>query len=225
MIKVLMIEDDAELAEILTEYLEQFDIKIKNVEDPYMGLALLENEKFDLIILDLTLPGIDGLDVCKEIRKESSTPIIISSARHDIMDKVTALENGADDYLPKPYNPRELEARIRTILRRQPILKQDEKEQEEKDLVLDEDKQEIKHLGKVLDLTAAEYGILSYLMKKEGGVVSREELIYNIEAISEESSNKSIDVIVGRIRQKLGESPKEPKHIKSVRGIGYKYIP
>ena len=224
MIKVLMIEDDAELAEILTEYLEQFDIKIKNVEDPYLGLALLENEKFDLIILDLTLPGIDGLDVCKEIRKESSIPIIISSARHDIMDKVTALENGADDYLPKPYNPRELEARIKTILRRQPTIVNPQAENKEKDLILDENKQEIRHHGKVLDLTAAEYGILSYLMKKEGGVVSREELIYNIEAISEESSNKSIDVIVGRIRQKLGESPKEPKHIKSVRGIGYKYI-
>ncbi len=224
MIKVLMIEDDAELAEILTEYLEQFDIKIKNVEDPYLGLALLKNEKFDLIILDLTLPGIDGLDVCKEIRKESSIPIIISSARHDIMDKVTALENGADDYLPKPYNPRELEARIKTILRRQPTIVNPQAENKEKDLILDENKQEIKHHGKVLDLTAAEYGILSYLMKKEGGVVSREELIYNIEAISEESSNKSIDVIVGRIRQKLGESPKEPKHIKSVRGIGYKYI-
>ncbi len=224
MIRVLMIEDDAELAEILTEYLEQFDIKIKNVEDPYMGLALLENEKFDLIILDLTLPGIDGLDVCKEIRKESNIPIIISSARHDIMDKVTALENGADDYLPKPYNPRELEARIRTILRRQPLINQKIQNDKEKDLVLDENKQEIRHFDKVLDLTAAEYGILSYLMKKEGGVVSREELIYNIEAISEESSNKSIDVIVGRIRQKLGESPKEPKHIKSVRGIGYKFV-
>ncbi len=224
MIKILMIEDDAELAEILTEYLEQFDIKIKNVEDPYLGLALLENEKFDLVILDLTLPGIDGLDVCKEIRKESSIPIIISSARHDIMDKVTALENGADDYLPKPYNPRELEARIKTILRRQPTIITPQTQNREKDLVLDEKKQEIRHHGEVLELTAAEYGILSYLMKKEGGVVSREELIYNIEAISEESSNKSIDVIVGRIRQKLGESPKEPKHIKSVRGIGYKFI-
>ena len=224
MIKVLMIEDDAELAEILTEYLEQFDIKIKNVEDPYMGLAFLENEKFDLVILDLTLPGIDGLDVCKEIRKENSIPIIISSARHDIMDKVTALENGADDYLPKPYNPRELEARIKTILRRQPTIINPEIQNREKDLILDENKQEIKYHGKVLDLTAAEYGILSYLMKKEGGVVSREELIFNIEAINEESSNKSIDVIVGRIRQKLGESPKEPKHIKSVRGIGYKFI-
>ncbi len=224
MIKVLMIEDDAELAEILTEYLEQFDIKIKNVEDPYLGLPLLSVEKFDLIILDLTLPGIDGLDVCKEIRKESDIPIIISSARHDIMDKVTALENGADDYLPKPYNPRELEARIRTILRRKPTITPKDEEKKEKEIVLDEKKQEISLKGEVLDLTAAEYGILSYLMKKEGGVVSREELIYNIEAISEESSNKSIDVIVGRIRHKLGESPKEPKHIKSVRGVGYKFV-
>ncbi len=224
MIKVLMIEDDAELAEILTEYLEQFDIKIKNVEDPYLGLPLLSVEKFDLIILDLTLPGIDGLDLCKEIRKESDIPIIISSARHDIMDKVTALENGADDYLPKPYNPRELEARIRTILRRKPTITPKEEEKKEKEIVLDEKKQEISLRGEVLDLTAAEYGILSYLMKKEGGVVSREELIYNIEAISEESSNKSIDVIVGRIRHKLGESPKEPKHIKSVRGVGYKFV-
>ncbi len=225
MIKVLMIEDDAELAEILTEYLEQFNIKVKNIEDPYLGLSVLSVEKFDLIILDLTLPGIDGLDVCKEIRKDYDIPIIISSARHDIMDKVTALENGADDYLPKPYNPRELEARIKTILRRQPSIKKDDEKDKTKELVLDENKQEIKFRGKLLDLTAAEYGILSYLMKKEGGVVSREELIYNIEAISEESSNKSIDVIVGRIRQKLGESPKEPKHIKSVRGIGYKFIP
>ncbi len=223
MIKVLMIEDDGELAEILTEYLEQFNIKIKNVEDPYLGLSMLSVENFDLVILDLTLPGMDGLDVCKEIRKDYDIPIIISSARHDILDKVTALENGADDYLPKPYNPRELEARIKTILRRQPNLNIHE-EEKEKELVEDKDKQEIKLNGKLLDLTAAEYGILSYLMKKEGGVVSREELIYNIEAISEESSNKSIDVIVGRIRHKLGESPKEPKHIKSVRGIGYKFV-
>ncbi len=224
MIKVLMIEDDGELAEILTEYLSQFDIKVKNVEDPYLGLSILSVEKFDLIILDLTLPGIDGLDVCKEIRQDYNIPIIISSARHDIMDKVTALENGADDYLPKPYNPRELEARIRTILRRQPIINKNENEKKQSEIILNEKNHEIKYKNKALDLTAAEYGILRYLIKKEGGVVSREELIYNVEAISEESSNKSIDVIIGRIRHKLGESPKEPKHIKAVRGIGYKFI-
>jgi len=228
MTKILMIEDDLELAEILTEYLEQFDITVTTVEDPFMGLSTLNVEIFDLIILDLTLPGIDGLDVCKEIRKKHSTPIIISSARHDITDKVTAIDNGADDYLPKPYNPMELQARIKSLLRRNQqidnvnsIMQEEERKE---DLVVDENAMSIKFFDKELILTGAEYGILSYLIKKDGGVVSREELIYNVNVISEDTSNKSIDVIIGRIRQKLNENSKEPKYIQSVRGIGYKYI-
>lgn len=220
-----MIEDDLELAEILTEYLEPFDIQITTADDPYMGLSILDTQKFDLVILDLTLPGIDGLEVCKEIRKRHTIPIIISSARTDITDKVTALENGADDYLPKPYNPRELQARIMSLLRRQQGFNPTQQVvQKPKDLVLHEEQMIITLLGKELHFTAAEYGILSYLMKKEGGVVSREDLIYNIEAINEETTNKSIDVIIGRIRQKLGENPKEPTYIHAIRGIGYKFL-
>jgi len=225
MTKILMIEDDLELAEILTEYLEQFDINVTTAEDPFIGLSTLSVEKFDLIILDLTLPGIDGLDVCKEIRKKHSTPIIISSARHDITDKVTALDNGADDYLPKPYNPMELQARIKSLLRRnQQIASTSTNKEKKQDFIVDEDAMSIHFLGKELVLTGAEYGILSYLIKKDGGVVSREELIYNVRVISEDTSNKSIDVIIGRIRQKLNENSKEPKYIQSIRGIGYKYI-
>ena len=225
MTKILMIEDDLELAEILTEYLEQFEIAIITADDPYMGLSYLDTQKFDLVILDLTLPGLDGLEVCKEIRKRHALPIIISSARTDITDKVTALENGADDYLPKPYNPRELQARIMSLLRRQKgLVPTEQNAPKNKELVLNEEKMSITLHEKELHLTAAEYGILGYLMKKEGGVVSREELIYNIEAISEETTNKSIDVIVGRIRQKLGENPKEPKYIHAVRGVGYKFL-
>lgn len=225
MTQILMIEDDLELAEILMEYLEQFDIAITIADDPYLGLSTLDTKKFDLIILDLTLPGIDGLEVCKEIRKRHTIPIIISSARTDITDKVTALENGADDYLPKPYNPRELQARIMSLLRRQKgVVATEQSIRRTKDLVLNEEQRIIALQGKELHLTAAEYGILGYLMKKEGGVVSREELIYNIEAISEETTNKSIDVIIGRIRQKLGENPKEPKYIHAVRGVGYKFL-
>lgn len=225
MINVLMIEDDLELAEILSEYLEKFDMKVKIVDDPYMGLSTLNIERFDLIILDLTLPGIDGLEVCKEIRKEHDIPIIISSARHDLTDKVTALDNGADDYLPKPYNPRELLARIKSLLRRHNKITTNKLDEiiKENDLVLDEKSMSIKFKGKELSLTNAEYGILSYLMKKNGGVVSREELIYNVDAISEETTNKSIDVIIGRIRTKLGEDSKNPKYIHSVRGVGYKF--
>ena len=225
MTKVLMIEDDLELAEILMEYLEQFDIAITIADDPYLGLSTLDTHKFDLVILDLTLPGLDGLEVCKEIRKRHTLPIIISSARTDITDKVTALENGADDYLPKPYNPRELQARIMSLLRRQKgVIATEQNVQKPKDLVLNEEQRSIFFHGKELHLTAAEYGILGYLMKKEGGVVSREDLIYNIEAISEETTNKSIDVIIGRIRQKLGENPKEPTYIHAVRGVGYKFL-
>ncbi len=225
MTQVLMIEDDLELAEILTEYLEQFQITITTADDPYMGLSTLDTHKFDLVILDLTLPGLDGLEVCKEIRKRHSIPIIISSARTDITDKVTALENGADDYLPKPYNPRELQARIMSLLRRQQgVIPTQTLTIKPKALVLNETQMIITHHNKALPLTAAEYGILSYLMKKEGGVVSREDLIYNIEAINEETSNKSIDVIVGRIRHKLGENPKDPTYIHAIRGIGYKFL-
>jgi len=227
MTKILMIEDDLELAEILTEYLEQFDIIVTTAEDPFLGLSTLSVENFDLIILDLTLPGIDGLDVCKEIRKKYTTPIIISSARHDITDKVTALDNGADDYLPKPYNPMELQARIKSLLRRNQQTDNSNAiavEQHTQDLIVDEKSMTIKFLGQELVLTGAEYGILSYLIKKDGGVVSREELIYNVNVISEDTTNKSIDVIIGRIRQKLNENSKEPKYIQAVRGIGYKYL-
>jgi two-component system OmpR family response regulator len=224
MTKILMIEDDTELAEILTEYLEQFEMSVTTAEDPYIGLSTLDIEKFDLVILDLTLPGLDGLEVCREIRKRHKIPIIISSARHDITDKVAALEGGADDYLPKPYNPMELQARIKSHLRRLGFIQEANAEIAKGDFDVDADKRLIKFKGEELTLTAAEYEILAYLIKKEGGVVSREELIYNCEAINEESANKSIDVIVGRIRHKLGENTKTPRYIHAVRGIGYKYI-
>ncbi|AII14943.1 two-component system response regulator [Campylobacter iguaniorum] len=221
MINILMIEDDLELAEILTEYLEQFDIKVTTCDDPYIGLSTLNTSKFDLTILDLTLPGIDGLEVCKEIRKRHSIPIIISSARHDLSDKVNAFEFGADDYLPKPYNPQELLARIKSHLRRRSITEEETKSIK-KDLVCDDFKHIITLEGVPLNLTVAEYDILSYLIKKEGGAISREELIYNCDSINEDSTNKSIDVIIGRIRAKLGENPKDPKYIHAIRGVGYK---
>jgi len=137
MTNILMIEDDTELAEILTEYLEQFDMEVTTAEDPYIGLSTLAVKKFDLVILDLTLPGLDGLEVCKEIRKRYNIPIIISSARHDITDKVAALDNGADDYLPKPYNPMELQARIKSHLRRLGTQQEIQSESSKGDIVVE----------------------------------------------------------------------------------------
>jgi two-component system OmpR family response regulator len=224
MVNVLMIEDDEELAEILTESLQRFNIKVESVPDPFVGLSELETKKFDLVILDLTLPGMDGLEVCEQIRKQTDVPIIISSARNDIADKIVGLEKGADDYLPKPYDPRELVARIKTILRRIGREKGDD-ESKKSDLYLDEATKMIYLHGEPLNLTAAEYGILAYLLEHANEVVSREDLIYNVDAVHEESSLKSIDVIISRIRHKLGDNPKHPRFIRSVRGLGYRLTP
>jgi len=221
MTRILMIEDDLELAEILTEYLEQFDFEVITEDDPFKALSILKLEEFSLVILDLTLPGMDGLEVCEEIRKRQDIPIIISSARSDLSDKVQALELGADDYLPKPYDPRELEARIHSVQRRYDAKRRQEKESEMySDFKVNEEAMIISYKLKELELTNAEYGILSYLIKKQGMVVSREDIIHNVNAINEDSSNKSIDVMVGRIRAKLGDK----SLIESVRGIGYKLI-
>jgi len=224
MVKVLMIEDDEELAEILTEYLQRFNIEVVSIDDPFLGLSELETELFDLVILDLTLPGMDGLEVCEKIREKTDVPIIISSARNDITDKIVGLEKGADDYLPKPYDPRELVARIKTILRRIGRDKQDENTKKS-DLYIDEVTKMIYLYGEPLNLTAAEYGILAYLIEHASEVVSREDLIYNVDAVHEESSLKSIDVIISRIRHKLGDNPKNPRFIRSVRGLGYRLTP
>lgn len=222
MIKILMIEDDLELAEILSEYLEKNEMSVTVVDDPYIGLSKLSLDHYDLLILDLTLPGIDGLEVCKEIRKNNNIPIIISSARHDLTDKINAFDFGADDYLPKPYNPKELLARIRSHLRRREI-EDREKKEFVKDLTINEFEHTIIFKGKPLKLTVAEFDILSYLIQKEGGAITREELIYNCDSINENSTVKSIDVIIGRIRAKLGEDSKNPKYIHSIRGVGYKF--
>jgi two-component system, OmpR family, response regulator len=217
--KILMIEDDLELAEILTEYLEQFDFKVITEDDPFKAVSILKLEPFDLVILDLTLPGMDGLEVCEAIRERQDIPIIISSARSDVTDKVTALELGADDYLPKPYDPRELEARLHSVLRRYEM-KTLEKAEAKSDYKCDLASRQITYKGRVLDLTNAEFGILSYMIEKQGNVVSREDLIHNVQAINEDSSNKSIDVMVGRIRNKLGDK----SLIESIRGVGYKLL-
>ncbi len=215
-----MIEDDLELAEILTEFLEQYDFEVETEDDPFKALSILKLKPYDLVILDLTLPGMDGLEVCEAIRERQDIPIIISSARSDVTDKVNALELGADDYLPKPYDPRELEARITSVLRRYAAKNEAKSAESKSDFKLDEGAMQITYKGRLLDLTNAEYGILAFMIKKEGMVVSREDIIHNVSAINEDSSNKSIDVMVGRIRNKLGDK----SLIESVRGIGYKLV-
>lgn len=215
-----MIEDDLELAQIIARYLSTYDIEVQNVDNAYTGLSTLEVNDYDLLILDLTLPDIDGLELLVKIRKISQIPVIISSARDDILDKVMGLERGADDYLPKPYNPRELEARIKSILRRR-VQNESNDNQEKSIWKLDEESKTIYFKQILLDLTLAEFDILSYLIQKQNSVVSRADLIYNSANIDDNSSMKNIDVIISRIRHKLQEVDPNKKYIKSVRGIGY----
>lgn len=223
MLEILMIEDDLELAEVLSDYLKQHGINVTNYDEPYTGMSALATKHFDLLLLDLTLPNLDGLEVCKKVARQKNIPIIISSARSDVNDKVRALDNGADDYIPKPYDPKELVARIQSLLRRY-SQKMSEEKIADKSVIfsIDRDTREVYFKDKKLELTRAEYEILTLLISKKGHVFSREAIAIESESINPESSNKSIDVIIGRLRSKIEENPKNPQYIISVRGVGYK---
>lgn len=220
-----MIEDDLELAQIITDYLKSFDINVTTTDSPYNGLSMLDlNKDYELLILDLTLPEIDGLELIPKIREKSNIPIIISSARDDILDKVMGLERGADDYLPKPYNPRELQARIKTILKRVDGKSNSNKSDDNQIFELKESDMQIIFKNIPLNLTLAEYDILKLLIQRNRGVVSREDFIYTSDNIEDDSSLKNIDVIISRIRTKLSNIDDTKQYIRSVRGIGYQLV-
>ncbi|WP_024955426.1 response regulator transcription factor [Sulfurospirillum arcachonense] len=219
---ILMIEDDIELAEILTAFLKKYNVHVENYDDPYLGISALNLKKYDLLILDLSLPGMDGLEICKEVRSKDDIPIIISSARSDVEDKIIGLELGADDYLPKPYEPKELYARIMSVLRRYKRNTNTLEDEKHSDIKLGKNEDSIFFMNKELTLTRAEFEVLSYMLKKNGCIVSRSELIGNAPSLNNENDSRSLDVLISRIRTKLGENSKNQKHVKSIRGIGYR---
>lgn len=222
MIKIIMIEDDVEMAELISEYLSLHNIEVTNYDTPDIGLSALNVKKFDLLILDLSLPDMDGLEVCRHVREKSDIPIIISSARSDMSDKSACFYMGADDYLPKPYESQELLLRIHSILRR--VNNKPMNEEKKKTFEIDENRHEIKKNNEMIYFTNAEFEIMAYFIKKDGFVVSREELLTNIDAINFDSTLKSIDVMIGRLRAKIETNPKQPRHMISVRGLGYKLV-
>ena len=221
MYKIMIIEDDEEIIEILSKFLIKYNMKLHGFTSPSSAFNSLEIDIYDLIILDLSLPEMDGLEVCKQIRQKSNIPIIISTARSDINDKVLGLGLGADDYIPKPYDPRELVARIQTILRR---MKNIENNEEKIGFKINENIMKIFHNDKELKLTLAEYEILKILIEKRDTIISREYIANNVNSIKWESTDRSIDVIIARIRIKLKDNASDPKYIKSIRGIGYRFI-
>lgn len=216
MIKIMMIEDDVEYASLLSNYLKYYNIQVTNYENPYLGLSA-GIEKYDLLILDLTLPDMDGLEVCKEVVANYDIPIIISSARSDLSDKVIGLQIGADDYLPKPYDPQEMYARIISLLRRYKKIQLTEEPSYA--LVLDKDKEEVLLKHEIIDLTPAEYVVIKLLITHRGSTVSKEQILYDSEIFAL-SSDASLAVILNRLRKKLGQDIE----IKTIRGVGYRLL-
>jgi len=222
MAKVLMVEDDPDITELLEEYLGRYSIELLSVSSPGVGLEKLQLERYDLMLIDLGLPEMDGLDLCRIVKERyPELPIIISTARVDVSDKVAAFEIGADDYVAKPYEPRELVARIQALIKRYSRIASSA---ESPSFSVDRVKMQISHQGEPLDLTQAEYEIFALLLEKKGEVVSREYIANSTDSLRWDSSDRSIDVIVGRIRHKIGDDSRHPRYIKSIRGVGYKYI-
>lgn len=223
MIHVAMIEDDLELAQLLIQYLKTYDIEVTNFADPIEGMEKIGQKEYELIILDLTLPHLDGLDICQDLIAKYQLPIIISSARSDITDKVVALKLGAEDYLPKPYDPRELEVRIKNILRH--YNKGHEPAKESKTFTFDSDKKLIFKHKQMLKLTPAESEVLMLFLQREGFVISHEDIFEQAEIFKDSEHNiNSLFVIINRIRQKIEDNSKHPVHLQTIKGLGYKFV-
>jgi len=219
--KILLIEDDEQMAELLERFLVEQKLDVAHVIRPSEAIALLTLEKFDLIILDLSLPEMDGLELCVKIRKLTDIYIIISSARSDLDDKLIGFENGADDYLPKPYSPKELLARIKSVFKRD--LSSKDASVSPKRFVVEEEATQISLDHKYLTLTLAEYEILKLLIHRTGQTVSREEIANSIDSHRFDSGVESINILIGRIRKKL-DPQKYDTFIQTVRGIGYRFV-
>ena len=217
---VLLIEDDARLAEMVAEYLDQNGFDVTIAPNGADGIDKQATHGFDAIILDLMLPDIDGLEVCRTIKAHETVPIIMLTAKGDPMDRIIGLEIGADDYVPKPFEPRELLARLRAVLRRSKGVKEEEVMRFGR-LEIDAGALQAKRDGEPCDLTAHQFKLLQILAKSAGRVLSRDSLMDQLKGEDLEAFDRSIDVHISRIRSEIEDDPKTPKRIITVRGAGY----
>ena len=217
--RILLIEDDPRLAAMVGEYLGEAGYRVLHARNGAQGLAMEARESCDALILDLMLPDMDGLDVCRKIRERASLPILMLTARGDTMDRIIGLELGADDYLPKPFEPRELLARLRAILRRKSGANRDVLRFGR--LEIDRDAREVRLDGEAKALTSHQFGLLSALAEHAGRVLSREVLMDLVKAEPLEAFDRSVDVHISRIRAAIEDDVKRPRRIITVRGAGY----
>lgn len=226
MLSVLLVDDDVQIRQLLSDYLSEFGMEVVAVAEGTLMEDVLALRTFDLVILDLMLPGEDGLSLCRSLRAKSDIPILMLTARGETMDRVVGLEVGADDYIVKPFEPRELVARIQTILRRTRGGRGSPKEQEEVVSFLGWRfnytlRQVISPRGLVIPLSNAEFRLLKVFVEHPGRVLSRDFLLDQARGRNMELFDRSIDLLVSRLRQKLGDDPRIPSMIKTVRGEGY----
>lgn len=222
---VLVVDDDIELCGLVQEYLAAEGFTVKAVHDGERGLAEALSNAYALVVLDVMLPGINGFEVLRRIRSVSKAPVLLLTARGEDVDRIVGLEIGADDYLPKPFNPRELVARIRAILRRTKPSEADEPPQILKvgDVELDPATRSVHRAGKPVDLTSVEFNLLEVLLREAGRVVTRERLVNAVLSRKFMPFDRSIDMHVSKVRRKLGDSEENGDHIKTIRGVGYMF--
>lgn len=226
--RILVIDDDTELCELLSDYLSNEGFEVQTVNQGEAGAVQALAEEYSLVVLDVMLPGMNGFDVLRKIRESSKVPVIMLTARGDDIDRIVGLELGADDYLPKPFNPRELIARIRAVQRRSEAVaevadRSTDGELQVGDVCLCPTSRSVKRNGEAIELTSVEFTLLEVLLQQAGKVISREELVEKSLGRRLSAYDRSIDVHVSALRKKLGKTYGNQERIKTVRGIGYLY--
>jgi two-component system alkaline phosphatase synthesis response regulator PhoP len=223
MATILIVEDEPELVKVLRSYLEQAGFHVLSAARGDTGLSTWEHKRPDLVILDLNLPGVDGLDVAREIRRKSTTPIIMLTARVEETDELIGLELGADDYIPKPFSPRVVVARVRALLRRVETAPSEPQVLRVADLEIDLQAHTVGRAGKAIELTPTEFSLLGTLAAQPGRAFSRLQLLEASQGTAYEGYERTIDAHIKNLRSKIEDNPKKPRYIETVFGVGYRF--
>ncbi len=228
--KILVVEDEPTLVETLEYNLSRQDYEVITAMDGLEALDLARREQPDLVVLDLMLPTIDGIEVCRLLRQEMNVPILMLTARDEEVDKVVGLEVGADDYMTKPFSMRELMARVKALLRRERLIRQelatgtiDQQILASGDLTVDLSRREVKREGEILNLKPREYELLVFLVRHRGRVLSRELILERVWGWDYDGGSRTVDVHVHWLRERIEPDPKNPRRIVTVRGVGYRF--
>lgn len=224
MAKVLIIDDDKKHSQLLVSYFSRFGIKLSCAYDAEEGFKKLSREQPDLLLLDVMLPGKDGFEICREVRKDSNIPIIMLTARGDVIDRVSGLELGADDYIGKPFEPRELVARINATLRRAENTGTEAHELRFDGLSINTETRTSEVDGAAVELTSMEFELLHILARRPGRKLSRDDILSELRGIDAAILTRSVDIMISRLRQKIGDTAKPPRFIQTVWGRGYAFV-